>query len=171
MDDLSRLPHNTTMDDGLVIRFDQGCVMQNDHFSLEVKHRCWLGILVYKDHTLTELVSFELLLLHESLYTETNGLASNRTVHFNSLIMDSSNLYRLELARLIWTQLQRLAWQHSTSKHCACHNDSNTSDHVNPVNVELDLIVFGTELARCVDSRVDATQKFTEFRNTFARHI
>jgi len=99
---LGSLSDDTAVDHSLVIRLNRSRMVQNNDFSLEIEHRCWLGILVNEDHTLSELIALELLFFNKSLDAEADSLASNCAINLDSLIMNCTNLHWFELACLIW---------------------------------------------------------------------
>lgn len=75
--------------------------MQNDNFSFEIIDRLRLSFSVDENHTLTEVVSLELLLLNLSLDCETDSLACDGLFNVDSLVMDTLDLDGVELALLV----------------------------------------------------------------------
>ena len=75
--------------------------MQNDNFSFEIIDRLRLSFSVDENHTLTEVVSLELLLLNLSLDCEADSLACNGLFNVDSLVMDTLDLDGVELALLV----------------------------------------------------------------------
>ena len=75
--------------------------MQNDNFCFEVVYRLRLGLLVHQNHTLAEIVSFQLLFLNLRLDGEADRLTSHCFLYFNAFVMDSFDLNWVELSLLI----------------------------------------------------------------------
>ena len=102
--DFGCLPNDTTVDHGLIVGLDGRWVVQNHHLCLEVVNWLRLGCWVNQDHTLPEIVPFELLLLNHGLYCKTDSLACHSFLNSHSLVMDALHLNWAELPLLIRSQ-------------------------------------------------------------------
>ena len=107
-----------------------------------------MGLSVYKDHTLPEVVALELLLFHLGLDREADRLASDCLLNVDPLVMDALHLYRVELALLVWTKQEGGARHHSTCQQGSSHDNSNTAHLVKTVDQKLDRVSLEPELAR-----------------------
>ena len=143
------------MDYCLVVGLDGSSVVKDHDFSLKVKNRLRLCILIYQNHTLSEVVTFELLLFNKRLDAEANCLTRVRNLNLYPLMMNSTDLNWFENTGLVWAKLQIHTWSDSTSKERASNNDTYTSYHVNAIDKEFNRICGLSKLSTSVDSAFD----------------
>ncbi len=78
--------------------------MQNDNFSFEVINWLWLSLAVDQNHSLTEVVSLELLLLDLGLDGEADGLTAGGFLYVHPLVMNALDLNGVKLSLLVRAQ-------------------------------------------------------------------
>ena len=113
---LGRLSNDTAVNDSLIVGSDSRRVMQDHNLSFKFPDGRRLEFAIDEDHTLAEVVSFELLLLDLSLDSEADRLSSKGLFNVNSFVMDAFDLNRIELTLLVWTKKQRLVRYDGTGK-------------------------------------------------------
>ena len=112
---LGCLPNDTAVYNCLVVRFDGRSVMQDDYLGFEVEDGLRVGVLVSKDHALSESCALQLQFLRVNwLDVEADSLSGDGTVHWRALVMNGLNHYLVELACLVWTKQE-----HSVRYHCS----------------------------------------------------
>ena len=100
---LCSLPNNTTVNDRLVIRFYRRCIVQYHYFCFEIINWMRLSILIYQNHSLSEIVPLKLLFLNHGLNGEADCLASDSLFDRHPLVVDSLDLNGAELTLLVWS--------------------------------------------------------------------
>lgn len=101
INDLCRLSYHTTVDNSLIVRSYTRCVMQDHNLGFEVIDGLGLRFSVNQDHSLSEIVTLELLFLDLGLDGEADCLASHGLLNIDTLVMDAFNLHGIELTLLI----------------------------------------------------------------------
>ena len=92
------------MDDSLIVWLDCRWIVENDNLCLEIVYWLRLSCWVNQDHSLSEIISLELLFLDHSLDCETDSLASRGFLYSNSFVVYALDLNWAKLSLLVWSK-------------------------------------------------------------------
>jgi hypothetical protein len=136
VDNFGGLSNDSTVNNSLIVSFDESSVVQNGDLGFKVEDRCGLGSLINEDHTLSEHVALKLLFWNKRLDGEANCLSSEGFFDLDSLVMNASNTDGLELTCFIRSEQESLLRNDCSRQHGTSDYHSNTRYLVDTVDEE-----------------------------------